>query len=141
MTEYWVVGGEYADTSFTRIAGGGGETRLGPFESHAAAKAEWAARAFASVDSALTRWRIEEGPGTSAAARFWVVGGEYKDTRFSDTADGRPETWVGPFASEAAARAEWAARSWASVDDALTCWRIETLFSDRPQRDPHGAKR
>ncbi|HEX3066670.1 MAG TPA: DUF4170 domain-containing protein [Dongiaceae bacterium] len=65
MPRYWVVGGEYADTKFKKIAGGGKETRIGPFGSYAAAKDAWQARAWATVDSANTRYRIvkEATPG------------------------------------------------------------------------------
>ncbi len=58
MSRYWVVGGEYTDTKFKTIAGGGKETRLGPFGSYQAAKDAWQARAWATVDSANTRYRI-----------------------------------------------------------------------------------
>ena len=60
MTHYWVVGGEYADTTFERTAAGGPEERIGPFESYEAAKAVWQARAWATVDNARARYRIEE---------------------------------------------------------------------------------
>jgi Domain of unknown function (DUF4170) len=68
---YWVIGGEYADTAFKRIAGGGKEERIGPFETYAAAKAEWQARAWASVDNAHVRYRIvkETGPRAKSATR------------------------------------------------------------------------
>ena len=58
IPRYWVVGGEYADTKFKRIAGGGKETRIGPFESYAGAKDAWQTKAWATVDSANTRYRI-----------------------------------------------------------------------------------
>ena len=59
---YWVVGGDYADTSFTAIKGGGGEERLGPFATYAEARAAWQERAWASVDRATARYRIESEP-------------------------------------------------------------------------------
>jgi hypothetical protein len=57
--EYWVVGGRYADTGFTRIAGGGKEERLGPFASEREALDVWRAKAFQTVDDALARYHIE----------------------------------------------------------------------------------
>jgi hypothetical protein len=60
MRRYWVIGGEYASTAFKQIAGGRAEERIGPFESYEAARAAWQARAWASVDNALIRYRIEE---------------------------------------------------------------------------------
>jgi catechol 2,3-dioxygenase-like lactoylglutathione lyase family enzyme len=121
MGRYWVVGGEYRDTGFAQPVGGA-EQRLGPFRDYDTAKAEWQARAWASVDNALARWRIEEeGP----AARWWVVGGIYRDTGFRQPADPGGERRFGPFDSEAEARAEWQRLAWASVDDALARYRIE----------------
>jgi hypothetical protein len=40
--------------------------------------------------------------------RFWVVGGEYKDTRFDEVMDGTSEVY-GPFDSYEKARAKWQA--------------------------------
>jgi catechol 2,3-dioxygenase-like lactoylglutathione lyase family enzyme len=121
MGRYWVVGGEYRDTGFAEPAGGA-EQRIGPFAGYDAARAEWQARAWASVDNALARWRIEEeGP----RPRWWVVGGVYRDTAFREPADPGGERRHGPFDSEPEARAEWQRLAWASVDDALARYRIE----------------
>jgi hypothetical protein len=57
--EYWVVGGRYADTGFSRMAGGGAEERLGPFKSEHEALDVWRAKAWQTVDDALARYRIE----------------------------------------------------------------------------------
>jgi len=128
MPRYWVIGGEYADTSFTRIAGGGEEERIGPFARYEDAKAARQARAWRTVDSAQRRSRIEEENGGETG--FWVVGGTYTDTHFEAPADGR-EHWYGPFDSYDEAKAEWQRRAWASVDDALSRYRIERR-STRP---------
>jgi Domain of unknown function (DUF4170) len=56
---FWVIGGQYTDTRFAEIAGGGAEARLGPFQTYEEAKAEWARRAWATVDDAHARYRIE----------------------------------------------------------------------------------
>lgn len=40
--------------------------------------------------------------------RFWVVGGEYKDTRFNEVKDGTSQVF-GPFDSYEKARAKWQA--------------------------------
>jgi hypothetical protein len=74
MARYWVVGGIYADTSFTKMQGGGAEQRTGPFVTHEQAKAEWQRRAWATVDDAHARFRIEE-EDEQAEPWFWVVGG------------------------------------------------------------------
>ena len=121
---FWVIGAEYTDTSFAAIAGGRPETRLGPFAIYEEAKAEWAARAWASVDDAHVRWRIEE-EGAEDRSDYWVVGGEYSDTGFTRPAPGTEEQRHGPFGSYEEAKAEWARRAWATVDDAHTRFRIE----------------
>ncbi|MBL8838454.1 MAG: DUF4170 domain-containing protein [Alphaproteobacteria bacterium] len=53
---------------------------------------------------------------------FWVVGGEYEDFRF-ERLRGREDRF-GPFASYAAARKEWQARTMATVDNALVRYLI-----------------
>lgn len=55
---YWVVGGEYADATFQKPAPGKAEERLGPFATYEEAHKAWAARAWATVDDALMRFRI-----------------------------------------------------------------------------------
>jgi hypothetical protein len=134
MPRFWVVGGVYEDTGFEAMADGGAEPRLGPFDSYAAAKAEWQRRAWATVDDAHARFRIEE-EDERAAARFWVVGGGYRDTGFTEPAEGG-EQWYGPFDSYAAAKAEWGRRAWATVDDALARFRIEKRVGDPRQGRP-----
>jgi hypothetical protein len=122
MARYWVVGGEYADTTFERMADGKPEERIGPFDSYEAAKAVWQARAWATVDNAHARYRIEE---EGSDLRYWVVGGSYTDTSFSQPAEPGGERWHGPFESYDAAKAEWMRLAWATVDDAHARFRIE----------------
>jgi hypothetical protein len=55
---YWVVGGEYQDTTFTVFAPGAREERYGPFASYDEAYAAWSARARATIDYATVRYRI-----------------------------------------------------------------------------------
>jgi hypothetical protein len=70
MAKYWVVGGEYADTSFRRLAAGVKEERLGPFKSYREAYQAWQARARATIDDATVRFRIvEEKKGAPVKAR------------------------------------------------------------------------
>lgn len=57
---YWVVGGEYRDASFGETMPGAQLERLGPFATYDEAKKAWAARAWATVDNALMRFRIVE---------------------------------------------------------------------------------
>ena len=63
--------------------------------------------------------------------QFWVVGGEYTDTRFRD-AIGGAEDWIGPFPNYEAARKRWAELAWSTVDDCNVRYRIEKA-SARPR--------
>jgi hypothetical protein len=58
-------------------------------------------------------------------ARYWVVGGEYESTDFRRIAGGAAEERHGPFPSLETARAQWAALSMATVDNAHIRFRIE----------------
>jgi hypothetical protein len=57
---YWVVGGEYTDTSFQRIAGGGREEWFGPFETFEAAEAKWSRLASETAHLCHARYRVVE---------------------------------------------------------------------------------
>lgn len=63
MARYWVIGGEYADARFETLALGTSEERHGPFASYDDAYIVWQARARATVDDALVRFRIIEEKG------------------------------------------------------------------------------
>jgi hypothetical protein len=121
IVSYWVVGGEYEDTSFQRIADGRAKERIGPFDTHQEALAAWRAKAMQTVDNACVRFHVEKDDGTA----FWVVGASYKDTSFHDTADGKPERRYGPFRSFDEAKTAWRAKAMETVDDALARYRIE----------------
>ncbi len=58
MAPYWVVGGEYADMSFSKLAPGACEERHGPFATYKEAYEVWQSRARATIDDALVRFRI-----------------------------------------------------------------------------------
>ena len=68
MTAYWVVGGEYADTRFTRLAPGKALEKYGPFDNYRDAMTEWQRRAWATVDHCQVRYTIvEDAPATQDA--------------------------------------------------------------------------
>jgi len=134
MPRFWVVGGIYRDTKFEAMADGGPEPRIGPFETYEWARAEWQQRAWSTVDDAHARYRIEE-EDESQVAKFWVVGGIYKDTHFTEPAEGG-EQWYGPHDTYEAAKAEWGRRAWATVDDALARFRIEKRVGDPRKGQP-----
>jgi len=68
MSNYWVIGGEFTDTSFRKMAPGAKEERLGPFKSYREAYQAWQARARATIDDATVRYRIVDAEGKSAKA-------------------------------------------------------------------------
>ena len=60
---FWVIGGEFTDTSFATFAAGKSEERLGPFDSLAEARNVWSARAWRTVDDCYSRyWIVMENP-------------------------------------------------------------------------------
>lgn len=122
MAKYWVVGGEYTDTSFRELARGE-EQRFGPFDNYELAKKEWANRTWAAVDDAHARFRIIEEDGRA----YWVVGGVYTDTSFTVMANGGTEERHGPFDEYEQAKKAWQEKAWSTVDDCNARFRIERL--------------
>lgn len=118
---YWVVGGEYTNTDFTEIAGGGEPERHGPYETYEAARRAWSALSMKWVDSAFVKYEIERG----GADEYWVVGGHYTDTTFSEIANGAEEERIGPFDNYETALKAWQEMAWATVDDSTVRYRIE----------------
>lgn len=127
MARYWVTGGKYADTSFTKLAEGEEEVRKGPFDTYEDAHAVWAAASWANVDDAFTRYRIDK---EQTPVRYWVLGGRFADTRFRDLAEGAELEKYGPYDDYTQANAKWAELSWATVDDAFVRYRIVTDEGD-----------
>ena len=123
MKRFWVVGGEFTDTSFTRLLDDGVPERYGVFDSYAEARAVWRAKAMQTPAASLYRYSIEE----EGATAYWVVGGSYTDTTFKETVGGAPEERIGPFAGYDEAFDTWRARAMATVDDAHARYRIERV--------------
>lgn len=63
QTQYWVIGGEYADHDFTRIVDGTQQV-AGPFPDHAEATRVWREQSNASRYRALTRYTIAATSGS-----------------------------------------------------------------------------
>lgn len=59
-SSFWVVGGQYADTQFRKLARGASEERFGPFTKYTDAMEVWRGKAWATVDDGFARYRIEE---------------------------------------------------------------------------------
>jgi hypothetical protein len=120
---YYVIGGEYADTTFNSMAPGATEERYGPF-SEKEAHDTWRALTGKTVDNALVRYRIK--PADEVAEAVWlVVGGEYADVDFARIALGHKLETYGPFV-RAEALAVWRSITAKTVDSALTRYDIVT---------------
>lgn len=125
LKQFWVVGGEYTDTHFAEILGGGKEHRFGPYRSMDEAQAQWQKRSWPHVDNCNVRYRIVETEDRAAAPhRYWVVGGEYTGTDFKQIVGGGDEDWFGPYATMEEAVAEWQRESWLHVDNCNARYRI-----------------
>ncbi|MBP5856497.1 DUF4170 domain-containing protein [Marivibrio halodurans] len=57
--------------------------------------------------------------------QYWVVGGRYTDTSFSELEPGEKETRLGPFATHDQANAVWRAKAMETVDEAYARFHIE----------------
>ncbi len=123
IRNYYVIGGEYADTNFETIAPGATEERHGPF-SEKEAHDTWRALTGKTVDNALIRYRIKPGDVVSDSIWF-VVGGEYADVDFARIAPGQKLETYGPF-GRAEALAVWRSITAKTVDSALTRYDIVT---------------
>ena len=55
---YWIVGGEYEDTSFKNLKSGEELKKLGPFETYDLAKKEWDKISWEKVDNCNVRYII-----------------------------------------------------------------------------------
>lgn len=114
--KYYVVGGEYADTSFTTIAAGAREERFGPFEERDAHEC-WRALTGKTVDNAMVRYFLKSDEDV-CAAEWYVVGGEYADTTFTTIAQGKSLESHGPF-SRTDALTKWRELTGKTVDNAM----------------------
>lgn len=118
---FYVVGGEYADTSFSRLAPGHELESHGPM-SEREAHDLWRNLTGRTVDNAMVRYMVEERQATAPA---YVIGGEYADTSFARLAPGRElEVW-GPF-SPAEALIQWRAKTSSTVDSCLHRYDVVT---------------
>ena len=121
--KFYVIGGEYADTSFVTIAPGHVEERHGPYSEHEA-RHVWRSLTGRTVDNAMIRYRIR--PEAEVLGEVWyVAGGEYADTGFCQLAAGHKLESYGPFA-RSEARAVWRALTSKTVDNAMIRYNIVT---------------
>lgn len=119
--QFYVVGGEYADTSFTTLAEGRSEERHGPFGEQEAHDF-WRGITGKTVDNAMVRYRIRPDEEMRGRA-YYVIGGEYADTGFTRMAEGREMEVHGPFTRDEA-RDKWRELAGKTVDCAMTRYDI-----------------
>ena len=132
MKQFWVIGGEYTDTHFTEILGGGEEQRFGPYRGMEEAQAQWQKRSWPHVDNCNVRYRIVEIEDAALSHKYWVVGGEYTGTDFKVIQGGGEESWFGPYKTMDEAVAEWQRESWLHVDNCNARYRIVEAI-ERPK--------
>jgi hypothetical protein len=123
---YYVVGGEYADTSFTNPAPGVELERHGPL-SEDKATALWRSLTGRSVDNAMVRYFLKP-VDESTGKKYWVVGGEYADSTFTRLAPARELEVFGPF-EKWEALGFWRGLTSKSVDDALVRYEIRKDYT------------
>jgi hypothetical protein len=132
---YYVIGGEYADTSFTNPAPGTVLETHGPFPNERDAKVFWRGIMGKYVDNAMVRYVLE--PVEQALGKsHWVVGGEYADSSFSKLAAGHEIEVYGPF-EKGEALGFWRGLTAKTVDNALVRYDIRKNYDqDGETRGP-----
>jgi len=121
-SKYYVIGGEYADTSFTALADDNSEERYGPFKTEKEAHDFWRGITGRTVDNAMIRYRIRPDEELRGQA-YYVVGGEYADTSFARIAPDRTLETYGPY-TRPQALDFWRGITGRTVDSALTRYEI-----------------
>lgn len=126
---YYVVGGEYADTSFESLAGDGELEVHGPFSEEEATEF-WRSITAKTVDNAMVRY-VLKAEEEVVGKIYWVVGGEYADTTFTEPAPGKELESYGPF-EKWEALGFWRGITSKTVDDALVRYDIRKHWDRTP---------
>ncbi|MDX2144664.1 MAG: DUF4170 domain-containing protein [Rhodospirillaceae bacterium] len=126
---FLVIGGEYADTSFTEPAPGTKLEAYGPC-SEREAKVIWRDLTGRTVDNAMVRYFIKSADEVNGKI-YWVVGGEYADSKFTKLASGKQLEVYGPF-EKWEALGFWRGLTSKTVDDAMVRYDL------RKNYDPEG---
>ena len=138
---FYVVGGEYADTSFREPYPGTKLETYGPFATEREAKVRWRELTGQSIDNAMVRYFIssDEQVGEKKNS-YWVVGGEYADSSFTRLAPGKELEVYGPF-EQGEALGFWRALASKSIDDALMRYDIRENYEAGDAGTKRGAVR
>lgn len=126
--KFYVVGGEYADTSFNELAHGGEREVHGPFR-EPEAKDFWRTITAKTVDNAMVRYVLTAEEEINGKI-YWVVGGEYADTTFMHPATGKGIQAYGPF-EKGDALDFWRSITAKTVDYAMVRYDIHENGGDR----------
>jgi len=124
---FYVVGGEYADLSFTQPSPGTQLETYGPFASEREAKIRWRELTGQSIDNAMMRYFLTSDDGGPKKRNHWVVGGEYADSAFTRLASGKELEVYGPF-EHGEALGFWRALASKTIDDALVRYDIRENY-------------
>ncbi len=125
---FYVIGGEYADTSFREPYPGTKLETFGPFATEREAKVRWRELTGQSIDNAMVRYFISaDEAGGETKNTYWVVGGEYADSSFTRLASGKELEVYGPF-GQSEALGFWRALASKSIDDALMRYDIRENY-------------
>lgn len=131
---FLVIGGEYADTSFTDPAPGTSLETHGPYD-ETEARNIWRSLTGKTVDNAMVRYFLK-GADEVNGKIYWVVGGEYADSAFSQLAKGATLEVYGPF-EKWEALGFWRGVTGKTVDNAMVRYDIRKNYD--PKRDGAGA--
>ncbi len=124
---FYVIGGEYADTSFREPFPGSKLETYGPFATEREAKVRWRELTGQSIDNAMVRYFISSDEAPGEKANYWVVGGEYADSAFTRLAPGKELEVYGPF-GQSEALGFWRALASKTMDDALMRYDIRENY-------------
>ena len=118
---FYVVGGEFLDTTFQQLAPGHEQVNLGPFTEKEALDT-WRGLTGKTVDNALIRYFVKQDT-TNITRQWFVVGGEYADTGFKHLAKGASLQVEGPFERNQAMD-KWRELTGKTIDSAVTRFEI-----------------
>ena len=124
---FYVIGGEYADTSFSNLIPGTELEVYGPFASERDAKVRWRELTGKTVDNAMIRYFLKHAEHDATKKDCWVVGGEYADTSFSRLAKGVDLEVYGPFTASDALMF-WRGISAKTIDDAMVRYDVRENY-------------
>lgn len=123
---YYVVGGEYSDTSFTTPLPGTELLVKGPFNEREA-KVRWRELTSLTIDNAMVRYFLKSEDEITGK-NFWVIGGEYADSSFTRMRGDKELEVYGPFDKWDEAVGFWRGLTSKSIDDAMVRYDVRENY-------------